>query len=168
MHALDIIERLRNPQPARQNGDVGDEANITHKPVALGPGITPEHSQFTLIGSQAEDGVQGRGLPRPVGSDDAKDPALFDTQIDPVQCDVAAEGLPQAACFYACHGFSSSPRAFLRLSALRRPRAADGFGRSAVLPPLVRAVRWLRRSWAIPHSEISAVRPRAAGSARRA
>ena len=48
MHAGDVIEHLRNPHPARQHGDIGDEADIAHELIALGPGIASEHLQFSL------------------------------------------------------------------------------------------------------------------------
>ena len=54
MHAADVVEQLRNPHPARQHGDVGNEADIAHELIALGPGIAPEHSQFAFERSEAE------------------------------------------------------------------------------------------------------------------
>ena len=104
MHAGDVVERLRNPHPARQHGDIGDEADIAHELIALGPGIAAQHLQFSLIGSEAEDRVERGALAGAVGADEAEDAALFDPQIDAVQRDGFAEGLAQAACFDACHG----------------------------------------------------------------
>ena len=104
MHAGDIIERLRNPYPARQHGDIGNETDIAHEPIALGPGVASEHLQFPLVGSQAEDRVQRGGLAGAVGTDESEDAALFHPQIDAVQRDLCAEGFAQAVCFYACHG----------------------------------------------------------------
>ncbi len=49
MHAGDVVEHLRNPHPARQHRDIGNETDIAHELVALGPGIAPEHLQFSLI-----------------------------------------------------------------------------------------------------------------------
>ena len=46
VHAGDVVERLRDPDPARQHGDVGDEADVAHEPIALGPGVAPEHLQL--------------------------------------------------------------------------------------------------------------------------
>ena len=43
MHAGDVVERLRNPYPARQHGDIGNEADIAHELIALGPGVASEH-----------------------------------------------------------------------------------------------------------------------------
>ena len=39
MHAGDEIEGLRNLEPARQHGHVGDEAHLVHQRVALGARI---------------------------------------------------------------------------------------------------------------------------------
>src|SRR5882672_12477410 len=109
MHALDVVECLRNQHPARQDGDVGDEADIAHKLIALGPGVPPKHSQFSLIGCEAENRVERGGLAGAVGTDNPKDAAFFNTQINAVERDGCTEGLAQAACFYACHGFSVPP-----------------------------------------------------------
>ncbi len=110
MHAGDVIERLRNPHPARQHGDIGNEADIAHELIALGPGIASEHPQFSLIWGEAENRVERGGLACAVGTDESEDAALFDSQIDAVQRDGCAEGLAEAACFYACHGFSAPLR----------------------------------------------------------
>ena len=107
MHAGDVVERLRNPDPARQHGDIGDEADIAHELIALGPGIASEHPQFSLIRGEAENRVERGGLACAVGADESEDAALFDPQIDAVQRDGCAEGLAETACFDACHGFSA-------------------------------------------------------------
>src|SRR5207248_499979 len=86
---------------------IGDEADITHEPITLGPGIASKHSQFSLTGSEAENCVERGGLAGAVGTDDAEDAALVDTQINTVQRDGPTEGLAQAACFDHCH-FSDS------------------------------------------------------------
>ena len=114
MYASDIIERLRNPQPARQLGDIGNETHVAHELIALGPRVASEHPQFSLIGREAENCVQRGGLARAVGSDKSEDAALFNTQIDAVQRDGCAEDLAEAACFYQCHLFCSSPSSFDR------------------------------------------------------
>ena len=126
MHAGDVVERLRNPHPARQHGDIGDEADIAHELIALGPGVASEHLQFSLIWSEAENRVERGGLAGAVGTDESEDAALFDAQIDAVQRDGCAEGLAQAACFYACHGFSAPPRGHStrRSSTVRHPATA--------------------------------------------
>src|SRR5271165_1821861 len=112
MHAGEVVERLGNPHPARQHGDVGDEADVAHQLVALGPGVAPEHPKVSLIRYEAEDRVQGGALARAVGTDQSEDAPLFDTQIDAVQCDGCAEGLSQAARFYDGHGSEASCASF--------------------------------------------------------
>ena len=49
MHAGDIIEQLRNPDPARQHGDIGNERDIAHELIARAPRVASEHFQFSLI-----------------------------------------------------------------------------------------------------------------------
>jgi hypothetical protein len=78
MNACDVIERLGNLYPARQYGDVGDEADVAHELIALGPGVAPEHAQLPLMGRQADDRVQRRGLAGAVGSNKAEDAAVLD------------------------------------------------------------------------------------------
>ena len=127
MHAGNVVERLRNPHPARQHGDIGDEADIAHELIALGPGIASEHLQLSLIGGEAENRVERGGLAGAVGADESEDAALFDPQIDAVQRDGCAEGLAQAACFYACHGFSAPPLAHSTFdrAACRQPSSSS-------------------------------------------
>ena len=128
MDAGDVVERLRDPHPARQHGDVGDEADVAHQLIALGPRIAAEHLQLALVGGEAEDRVERGGLAGAVGADEPEDAAFFDAQVDAVQRDGRAEGLAQAAGFYACHGFSAPP---LRLG---RPASRRGRRVAAVLP----------------------------------
>ena len=108
MHAGHVVERLRNLDPARQHRDIGNEADIAHQLIALGPGVASEHSQFSLIWGEAENRVERGGLAGAVRADESEDAALFDTQIHAVQRDGCAEGLAETACFYDCHGFGSS------------------------------------------------------------
>ena len=125
MHAGDVVERLRDPHPARQHGDVGDEADVAHELVALRPGVAPEHLQLALVGGEAEDRVERGGLAGAVGADEPEDAALLDAQVDAVERDGRAEGLAQAAGFDAGHGFSAP---------LRCPaRRAAGRGRQQLL-----------------------------------
>jgi hypothetical protein len=100
MHAGDVVERLGNAHPARQHGDIGNEADIAHEQVALGPGVAAEHLQVSLIGDQAEDRIERRALACAVGTNESEDAALFDAQIDAVQRDVCAVDLAEAPCFY--------------------------------------------------------------------
>src|SRR6266849_7194367 len=62
MHAGDVVERLRNPHPARQHGDISNEGDIAHELIALGPRVASEHLQFSLIWSKAENRVERGGL----------------------------------------------------------------------------------------------------------
>ena len=112
MHAGDVLQRLRNFYPARQHGDIGNEADITHELVAFTPGVAAEHLQLSLVRGETQDGVERRRLAGAIGTDESKDAALFHTQIEAVQRDGCAEGLAEAASFYACHGQRSSSGGF--------------------------------------------------------
>src|SRR4029077_11468535 len=105
MNAGDIIKRLRDAQPARQHGDICNKAHIAHELITLGPGIAAKHSQLSLIWSKAKNRVECGGLACTVGANEPKNAALFNAQIDALQRDGCAEGLAEAACFYACHNF---------------------------------------------------------------
>src|SRR5208282_777376 len=131
MHAGDIVECLRDPDPARQHGNVGDEADIAHELIALRPGITPEHSQFSLIWSEAENCVERGGLAGAVRTDQSEDAALFDAQIDAVERDGCAEGLAETAGFNDCHDFGSFSEAFDDL----RVAPASPFNSSSAFRP---------------------------------
>ena len=105
----DVLERLIDPDPAGQHGDVGDEAHVAHQLVALGPGIAAEHPELPLEGEEAEHRVERRGLSRAVGPDDAQDAPFLDAEIDAVQCDGIAVGLAQAAYFDGGHSLKALP-----------------------------------------------------------
>src|SRR5260221_12058838 len=160
MHTGEVFESLPNPYPARQHGDIGNEARIAHKLIALSPGVASEHLQFSLVGGESENCIERGGLARPVGPDKSKDAARFDTQIDAVHRDCCSECLPQTACFYACHGFSAPSWAasIRRASPVGHPQTTDGLRRSSVLPPSCRGARWSRRPSAILRQETSVVR----------
>ena len=104
MHAGDVIEQLRNANPARQHGDVGDERNIAHELLARGPRVAPEHSQFSLVCGQSENRIQQSGFARAVRPDDSKNAAFFHAKIDIVQRDRCSKNLAQTASFNRCHG----------------------------------------------------------------
>src|ERR1700730_10035696 len=111
MHAGHVVECLRNPHPARQYGDVGNEGDIAHELIALGPRVATKDSQFSLVGCEAENRVERGGLARTVRTDQSEDAALFYAQIHAVQGDRFAEGLAETACFYACDSFRAPSRA---------------------------------------------------------
>ncbi len=67
VHAGDVVERLRDFDPARKDGDVGDEADIAHESIAVGPRVAAEDAEFAVEGREAEDGVQGGALAGAVG-----------------------------------------------------------------------------------------------------
>src|SRR5437868_9917424 len=81
VHAGHVVKRLRHPYPARQDGNIGNEADIAHELIALGPRVAPQHLQFSLIRGEAENGVERGGLACAVGTDQSEDAALFNTQI---------------------------------------------------------------------------------------
>src|SRR6266852_243497 len=81
MHARNVVERLRNPYPARENRNIGNEAHVAHKQITLSPGITTKHSQFSLIRSKPQNRVESGGFPSAIGTDDSENPAFFDAQI---------------------------------------------------------------------------------------
>src|SRR5215472_14827543 len=100
---------MRNARPAGKHRHIGHETNIAHEPVALGPGVAAEHSQFSLIWGKAENRIERRGLACAVRADQSEYAAFFHAQVHAIQCESYAEGLAQAACLYACHGFSGPP-----------------------------------------------------------
>ena len=106
MDAGHIVQRLAHPHPAGKHGDIGDEADLRHQPIALGPGIVPQHPQFALEFDQPEHGRKRRALARAIGTDQAQDAAFLDAQIDAVQGHGLAVGLAKIAGFDAGHGFS--------------------------------------------------------------
>ncbi len=99
MHARDVVERLRDAQPTGQNGDVGDECDIAHEPLACSPGITPEHPQLSQMGSEAQDRVDRGALASPVRPNESDDSPRLDPKVDAVERDGRAEHLAQPACF---------------------------------------------------------------------
>src|SRR5450631_2207372 len=107
MHAGDVFESLRNPDPPWQHRDIGDEADIAHELIALGPGIASEDLQFSLIWGEAEDRVERDGC---------------------------AEGLAQAAGFDYGHDFGSFSASFVSASFVEQGVAAASSSSSAVRP----------------------------------
>jgi hypothetical protein len=93
MHTGYEVQNLRNLYPAWQNGDVGNEADIAHEPIALLPRIAPEHPQLALVWDKTEDRIEGGGLACAIRTYNSEDAALLDTQINAVERDRRAEGL---------------------------------------------------------------------------
>ena len=121
MNAGQIIERLRDAQPARQDGDVGDEADVAHEFAAFFPRIAAEDFQLALVADEAEDGVERGGFSGAVGADEAEDAPFFDAQIHAVERNGCAVGLAKAACFDDGHGASVPPGSdFLQLRKMVR------------------------------------------------
>src|SRR5207245_9592869 len=89
--------------------------------------------------------------------------ALLYTHLPAIQGDGFAEGLAEAACFYAWHGFSASPweDSARLISTVRHPQMTGCSLRSGGLPLSGRAAQWWRAPSAILRREISAVRPAA-------
>src|ERR1700730_2247047 len=162
MHAREVIESLPNAHPARQHRDIGNEAGIAHKLIALSPRVASEHLQFPLIRGEAENCVEDRRLAGAVGTDEPEDAALLNTQIDAVHRDGCSESLPETTCFYTRHGFNAP------LCGASTRRFSTWFLRQHLVVPLSgRAVEWLREPGAILQQETSAVRPAATDCARR-
>src|SRR5262249_57033020 len=113
-----------------------DEAHVPHQSIALLPGILAEHSQFSLVRNQADNGVEEGGFARAVGSDHSEDAALLDAQIDAVQHGGVAERLAKPFGFDGCHRFSAPSQKAARPSSPRCSRAAlSARGRAALSSP---------------------------------
>src|ERR1035441_2507359 len=107
MHTSDVVECLRNPHPARQHGDIRNEADIAHQLFTLGPRIASEYLQFPLILRETENRVKRGGLASAVEPDQSEDTSLIDAQIDAIQRDRLAIGLAESVCFQDSHSFGS-------------------------------------------------------------
>src|SRR4051812_17935720 len=106
MHSRDVIERLRNPHPARQHGDIGNETDVAHELVALVPGISTENTELPLVRGETENGVERSALAGAVRPDQSEDAPLFDAQVDSFERDGGAKDFAETACFYAGHGLA--------------------------------------------------------------
>src|SRR6185437_11343125 len=104
MHACDVVERLRDPDPAGQDGDVGDEADVAHEGVAVVPGIAAEDAELAFEGREAEYGVESGAFAGAVGADEADDATFVDAEVDAVEGNRFAVVLAQTARFNAGHG----------------------------------------------------------------
>ena len=170
MHAGDVVEQSAKPDPARQHGDVGDEADVAHELIALVQGSRPEHLQLSLVRSEPEDRVERRRLAGAVGTDESDDAALFHAASStPSSAMVVPKALrrPRASM----HAMASA----LLLSEIRPRRVFDSAASDgAVLlsavqkffRPSGRAAESWRGSWATLRRETSAVRPAATDCVR--
>src|SRR5271165_1391868 len=116
MHAGDVVQELRDLYPARQDGDIGNKADIAHEAIAFGPGVAAEDFQISLIRGEAENGVERGGFASTVGTDEYEDAAFFHAQVDGVQRDGCSESFTEAACFNDGHGFGSFCASFIESS----------------------------------------------------
>src|SRR4051794_11366539 len=147
MHAGNVVECLRDANPAREHGDIGDEADIAHELVAFGPGIASKYAQFSLIWSEAENRVERSGFTCAVGTDEPENAAFFDVQINAIQRNGFSERFTETASFYAGHSFSaplflwdlrrrdSSRHFFAGRPGIRHRKTPDDLRRSEGLPP---------------------------------
>src|ERR1700691_4928541 len=161
MHAGDLVECLRDPDPARQHGTGRHEADIAPELIALVPGVASEHFQFSLIRREAENCIERRGLAGAVRTDESQDAALFNAQIDAVESDRCSERLTETASFYACHGFSAPPLTdpASRASMAQPSRTAPSH--SVALPLSGQVAGWWPGSSATLRPGISVARPAA-------
>ncbi len=58
VRGLDEVEQLSDLDPARQDGDVGDEADVLHQFLALPERIQAEHGQFAVAVGQPQESFQ--------------------------------------------------------------------------------------------------------------
>jgi len=79
MHAYEIVERLRNSQPARQHRDIGNKTDVAHQQIALRPRVAPEHAQRSLIRSQSENRIQRGRFARAVWTNQSENAPFLNT-----------------------------------------------------------------------------------------
>ena len=130
MHAGDVVEQLSHADPARKHGDVGDERDLAHEPVAFAARILAEDPNRALARDEAEQGVECGALARSIGTYDAQDMSFFDCEIDAVQSDHGAIGLAKSTHLDAGHGISAPHRV-----ALERRTGRGGLSSSSGLRP---------------------------------
>src|SRR3954468_20269372 len=180
MHAGNVVERLRDANPAWEHGNIGDEADVTHQLVAFGPRVASQYTQFSLVGREAKNCVESSGFARAIRANDAENAAVFYLQIDAVKRDGFSKRFTETASFYAGHSFSAplqrvstqkfSTRKFLsqrvlNRQALGRKDSDRGIGtpwnpmmelsRSGRPARCGRAAEWLRGCGASLRQEIS-------------
>src|SRR5690606_27870053 len=93
----DELDRLGDTDPARQHGDVGDEAHVAHQLVAFGARVAADHAHLALERDQPEHRLEGGGLAGAVGPDQTDDPAGRDLERGAVQRDLVLVDLAQLA-----------------------------------------------------------------------
>src|SRR5437588_595597 len=163
VHAVDEIERLPDPQPARQHRHVGDEAHLAHQLIALRARIEPEHGELPAEGGEPENRLERRGLPGAVRTDEPDDAAGLDREAHPVQGARGAVTLGESTRLnYCAHRppLRTPPRSRhpLPWPTARWPAVGQRRRRAAIPPATGRAAESWRRS--------AATRPRGSAGAR--
>src|SRR5689334_11446209 len=170
MHARNVGERLRNSHPARQRGDIGNEADIGHELIALDPRVASHHSQLSLVWREAQNRIERGRFAGAVGTDEPENAAFFHAQIDAIQRNGCPKGLAEATCFYACHSFSAPSLHRSAHHPIYCPtyclKTTRGGFHSAVLPVSSPGAEWLRIPWAIGRPKTFGARPAAADCER--
>src|SRR4051812_2488701 len=87
MHTGDVVQQLRNLDPAWQHSNIGYKANVAHQVITRAPRIPPKDVQLALIWSQAKDGVQCGRFTGTVRTDQTNDAALFNPQVHSIKSD---------------------------------------------------------------------------------
>jgi hypothetical protein len=95
VNALGDVEQLPDANPPGQDRHVRDETHVLHQRGALAGGILAEHGQLAVVGCQAEDCLERRGLAGAVGSDQTDDTAGRNFEVDVVDGDGSAITLGQ-------------------------------------------------------------------------
>nr|GEU28297.1 hypothetical protein [Tanacetum cinerariifolium] len=96
VHPCHEIDGLAYREPLGQDRHVGNKAHVVHQQFALGARIAAQHRQVALERRQAQDGFQGGGLARTVGTDQPDDAAGVDGEADAVERGPGAVVLDQA------------------------------------------------------------------------
>src|SRR5947208_4654750 len=103
MHAGYVVEQLRNPDPTRQHGDIGNKGDIAHQFFARVPRVATEHGQLSVIGSESKNRIERGRFAGAIRTDESQDATLFDPKIDIVKRYGCAENFAEPAFFYSRH-----------------------------------------------------------------
>ncbi len=104
MHGGDEIQCLRDTQPPRQYGDIGDEAYVAHQLVALGARVAAQYLKMALECRESQHSLQCRGLAGTVRSDEAHDTSGAHCEVHAVERAPGTVCLCQATSFnHCCH-----------------------------------------------------------------